>query len=359
MDRPIGEPDQVSDAIRWPVVKPDRDVRSFQDVLLQLGVMLELPGMVDSDKRPLYEDYADYMQKHQRRPGIGPLAGFRGETNTDCGRGDISLNQIDNYIKNGGFWSEKIPDEAQYYKPWNKAYQKWAVEMGFYDKEEPFVFQIYLEPLAKLQNYQQLPDNLKPQKHLFKRIDEKMDPLPIWWSNHDPKKVKQYPIHAITQRPAAMYHSWGSQNVWLRQIHGSNKLFVSKGIWKEKNFKDGDWARLTSENSSIVVPVALMKSQNEDTVWTWNAIGKRKGSWALDENVEEANEGFIINHLISDLLPKNDSGYRYSNSDPITGQAAWYDLLVNIEKVDNPSKVSLPQFPVLSSPVNVGVDKKK
>ena len=359
LDRPIGEPDQVSDAIRWPVVKPDRDVRSFQDVLLQLGVMLELPGMVDSEKRPLYEDYADYMQKHQRRPGIGPLAGFRGETNTDCGRGDISLNQIDNYIKNGGFWSEKIPDEAQYYKPWNKAYQKWAVEMGFYDKEEPFVFQIYLEPLAKLQNYQQLPDNLKPQKHLFKRIDEKMDPLPIWWSNHDPKKVKQYPIHAITQRPAAMYHSWGSQNVWLRQIHGSNKLFVSKGIWKEKNFKDGDWARLTSENSSIVVPVALMKSQNEDTVWTWNAIGKRKGSWALDENVEEANEGFIINHLISDLLPKNDSGYRYSNSDPITGQAAWYDLLVNIEKVDNPSKVSLPQFPVLSSPVNVGVDKKK
>ena len=84
LDRPIGEPDQVSDAIRWPVVKPDRDVRSFQDVLLQLGVMLELPGMVDSDKRPLYEDYADYMQKHQRRPGIGPLAGFRGETNTDC-----------------------------------------------------------------------------------------------------------------------------------------------------------------------------------------------------------------------------------------------------------------------------------
>ena len=86
-----------------------------------------------------------------------------------------------------------------------------------------------------------------------------MDPLPIWWSNHDPEKVKQYPIHAITQRPAAMYHSWGSQNVWLRQIHGSNKLFVSESIWKEKNFEDGDWARLTSENSSIVVPVALMK----------------------------------------------------------------------------------------------------
>ena len=57
-------------------------------------------------------------------------------------------------------------------------------------------------------------------------------------------------------------------------------------------------------------------------------------------------------------MPKKESGYRYSNSDPITGQAAWYDLLVKIEKVKNHSKVSLPQFPVLSSPLDVGVDKK-
>jgi len=58
-------------------------------------------------------------------------------------------------------------------------------------------------------------------------------------------------------------------------------------------------------------------------------------------------------------LPKKDNGYRYSNSDPITGQAAWYDLLVKIEKVNNPGRVSLPQFPVLSSPLGVGVDKKE
>ena len=150
MDRPIGEPDQVSDAIRWPVVKPDRDVRSFQDVLLQLGALLELPGMVDDEKKPLFKDYSDYMQRHQRRPGIGPLAGYRGDNNLESGRGDSSPNQIEKYVKNGGFWSEKIPENAQYCKPWNEAYQKWAVKKGFFDKEEPFVFQIYLEPLANL-----------------------------------------------------------------------------------------------------------------------------------------------------------------------------------------------------------------
>jgi anaerobic selenocysteine-containing dehydrogenase len=30
LDRPISEPEALCDAIRWPVVEPDRDVRGFQ-----------------------------------------------------------------------------------------------------------------------------------------------------------------------------------------------------------------------------------------------------------------------------------------------------------------------------------------
>ncbi len=47
----------------------------------------------------------------------------------------------------------------------------------------------------------------------------------------------------------------------------------------------------------------------------------------------ESNQGFLLNHVISELLPERN-GYRYSNSDPVTGQAAWYDLRVRVEKVD-------------------------
>ena len=36
LDRPICEADAVADAIRWPVFEPDRDVRGFQSVLLDL-----------------------------------------------------------------------------------------------------------------------------------------------------------------------------------------------------------------------------------------------------------------------------------------------------------------------------------
>ena len=69
-----------------------------------------------------------------------------------------------------------------------------------------------------------------------------------------------------------------------------------------------------------------MDGVNADTVWTWNAIGKRSGTWGLSADAPEAKKGFLLNHLIADLLPEREGGYRYSNSDPVTGQAAWYDL---------------------------------
>ena len=45
--------------------------------------------------------------------------------------------------------------------------------MGLYDSEQPFVFQIYLEPLAKLQTTQDLPKHLKPGKELEKEFLKK------------------------------------------------------------------------------------------------------------------------------------------------------------------------------------------
>ena len=40
----------------------------------------------------------------------------------------------------------------------------------------------------------------------------------------------------------------------------------------------------------------------------------------------KASKGFLLNHLISDVTPKGD----YANADPVTGQAAWFDLRVRI-----------------------------
>ena len=64
------------------------------------------------------------------------------------------------------------------------------------------------------------------------------------------------------------------------------------------------------------------------------------------------HEGFILNHLIDELLPAKGNGLRWANSDPVTGQAAWFDLRVRIERVDSGApRHSEPSFPPVNSPV--------
>ena len=55
--------------------------------------------------------------------------------------------------------------------------------------------------------------------------------------------------------------------------------------------------------------------------------------------------------MISELLPDR-GGYRYANADPVTGQAAWFDLRVRIEKAEpddaqqtEPAMAELPGMP--------------
>ena len=158
----------------------------------------------------------------------------------------------------------------------------------------------------------------------------------------------EFPMHAVTQRPMAMYHAWGSQNAWLRQIFSRNWLYMAREMAAKLKVEDGDWVTVTSHHGRIKGQAKLMDGVNPETVWTWNAIGKRSGTWGLDPGSDESKKGFLLNHLISELLPEREGGYRYSNSDPVTGQAAWYDLRVRVEKASDQSEVSQPQFATIN-----------
>ncbi len=337
LDRPISEPDAPADAIRHPVVKPDRDVRPFQDVLIDLGARLELPGFTNEDGSPTYPGgYPDYMVNHERLPGIGPLAGWRGEDRNTFGIGKKNPDQLERYIENGSFAIHHLEPNQRYYKHANRDYLDWAVSKGFLSNDAPLVFQLYSEPMQKFKLAAQGHGDIQPPDYHRARIERYFDPLPFWYEPFEGDMVskEEFPIHALTQRPMHMYHSWGSQNAWLRQITNANKLFINRAKAESMDIKDDDWIWLISHIGRVKAQVKLQEGVNPDTVWTWNAIGKRKGAWNLDEDAPEATQGFLLNHLISELLPERSDGYHYSNSDPITGQAAWYDLKVRIEKAD-------------------------
>ena len=349
LDRPICDADGAADAIRQPVLQPDRDVRAFQDVLIDLGWRAGLPGLTAEDGSRKYPGgYPDYLVNHERAPGVGPLAGYRGPNGDKGGKGEPNPNQLEKYVENECFWRHEFKPEERYFKHSNKAYLETAVQLGLIGHADQIVLQIYCEPLQNFRLAAEGHGDVLPPPQHRERISTYFDPLPIWYPPFEQEMIDQsdLPMHAITQRPAAMYHSWGSMNAWLRQIHGFNKLYVNRGRAESLGIVDDDWVWLTSHQGRLKAQVKLMDGVNADTVWTWNAIGKRKGSWNLDESAPEANRGFLLNHLISELLPPKEGGYRFANADPVTGQAAWYDLRVRMEKaeVDAPGVVSEPRF---------------
>ncbi|MDQ2093177.1 molybdopterin oxidoreductase family protein [Rhodalgimonas zhirmunskyi] len=356
LDRPICEADAAADSIRWPVVEPDRDVKGFQSALCDLGARLGLPGFVNEDGSQKYADYADYMVNHERRPGIGPLAGWRGEDGESEGRGAPNPTQIEKYIENGGFWHSEIPEEARFMKPWNAAYQDWAVKIGLFDAPAPYLFNIWSEPLRRFQRAAEGFGRTQPPDHLRARLKMAMSPLPHWYEPFEETATDtaEYPLHALTQRPMHMYHSWGSQNAWLRQITNTNRLYIPAAEYAKYGFAEGDdLALVTSPHGQITARVAPMAALNPHTVWTWNAIGKKPGAWALAPDAPEAKKGFLLNHLINELLPPKGDGRRWANSDPVTGQAAWFDLRVKIEKAPK-GTAQTPSWPAQASPVGRG-----
>ena len=358
LDRPISDADGAADSIRRPVVPVEREVRPFQDVLIEIGARIGLPGLIRDDGSPRYPGlYPDYIVNHERAPGQGLLAGWRGQDAECEALGPPNPNQLDAYMANGCFWRTEIPEEARYFKHVNQAYLEWAVGMGFIGRPEPVIHQLYTESLQRFRLAAAGHGPIQPPAEHRQRITTYFDPLPFWYPPFEAAALdaEQFPLHALTQRPMAMYHSWGSQNAWLRQIHGENRLYVARSRALALGIADDDWVRLSSHHGTITAQVRLMEGVNPDTVWTWNAIGKRSGAWNLAPDVAEATRGFLMNHLISDLLPPKAGGYRYANADPVTGQAAWYDLKVRLEKVAAPDAL----LPALGLPPGLAERPKK
>ncbi len=354
LDRPICSAEAAADSIRQPVVEPDRDVRPFQSVLIDLGARIKLPGLTNEDGSPKYPGgYPDYIVNHERAPGIGSLAGWRGEDGKNHGTGAPNKNQLDKYIENGCFWEYKLPPEQHYFKHANRDYLEYAASVGFIGASNQIILQVYSEPMQKFRLAAQGHGQIQPPDKYRERIEKYFDPMPIWYPPLEGEAINTelYPMHALTQRPMAMYQSWGSQNAWLRQIHGKNPLYINRKTAESFDIEDGDWVWVISHHSRVKTQARLMEGVNELTVWTWNAIGKQSGAWNLDPDSPESKKGFLLNHVISELLPEKGDGFRYANSDPITGQAAWYDLRVRIEKADGQeNETSEPQFDTLHPP---------
>jgi len=222
-------------------------------------------------------------------------------------------------------------------------------KVGFNASADPIIIELYSEKLQKFKLAGMgLYDGPQPKRERDQfRISRFFDPLPSYYIplEHRCTFSQKFPFYAITQRPMFMYHSWDSQNAWLRQLQAHNYMHMNKAKAEELGIKDLSWVWVESNTGKIKVQVKLMEGVQSDTLWTWNAIGKQKGKWGLEDDANESTKGFLLNHLINEHLPCADTGSPITNSDPITGQAAWYDLKVNIyPAADNEQFGVYPNF---------------
>ena len=357
LDRPISEYDGPVDSVRIPVVPPTGECKPFQEVLIEMGSRLGLPAFATPDGKRKYRDYPDFVVNYETEPGsgIGFLAGWRGKGGEKFMKGEPNPNQWKMYEQNNCVFHYELPKSYQYMRNWNQGYLEWAQKHRLTRYAEPILIHIYSEVLQQFRLAARgKTQGKQPPERLRKRIDTYFDPLPFYY---EPLEVQlsdkqKYPLSAITQRPMAMYHSWDSQNAWLRQIHAHNYLYMSPELGARDGFADGDWVWVESQWGKVRCMCRFSEAVEPGTVWTWNAIGKSAGAWNLDQCANESKKGFLLNHLISEELPANSDGEHLSNSDPVTGQAGWYDVRVRVYKADeDEDKVVYPQFkPVKPAP---------
>ena len=356
LDRPISEFDGPMDSVRLPVLPPTGQCRPFQEVLIDLAGRLGFPAFTLPDGKRKFESYPDFILRYETEPGsgIGFLSGWRGENGDAFMKGAPNPKQWERYAENNCVHHYRLPPAYQYMRNWNKGYMEWAQRMRIRRFDEPILIQIYSEVLQTFRLAAQgKRAGRQPPDHLRARIERHADPLPFWSPPLEAAATDlvKYPLAAVTQRPMAMYHSWDSQNAWLRQIHTHNYLFVNAATAMEAGIADGAWMHVESQWGKVRCMARHSEAVEPGTVWTWNAIGKAPGAWRLDENANESERGFLLNHLISDELPGVLENGRISNSDPLTGQAGWYDVRVRIEPApemaEGEAAQTTPRFPLM------------
>ena len=363
LDRPISEFDGPVDSVRVPVVPPLGECKPFQDVLIELASRLRFPAFVNADGTRRFADYADFIVRYETEPGsgIGFLSGWRGRNGDQFMKGEPNPKQWEMYAAHDCVHHYKLPPSYQYMRNWNEGYLEWAQRVRMRRYGEPILIQLYSEVMQTFRLAARgKRKGREPPERLRERVAKFFDPLPFY---HPPLETQvidreRYPLAAVTQRPMAMYHSWDSQNAWLRQIHAHNYLFVNGATAQEAGIADDGWLWVESAWGRVRCRARYSEAVEPGTVWTWNAIGKAPGAWRLAVDANESQLGFLLNHLITEELP--DGQQHVSNADPVTGQAGWYDVRVRIYPAQPGEPLAVaPQFPAVPAVPGTGYAGKR
>ena len=178
-----------------------------------------------------YRDYADYIVNHERTAGHRPAGRLarrgRSRPSARASRTRTSCSATSTMAASGTTISPRTSASTRWRTaPISNSRCAWVSWKG----PGRSISSSIREPLQKFRLAARGHGKVLPPETERARIETYMDPLPFWYEPFEEAAVDKarYPLHALTQRPMHMYHSWGSQNAWLRQITSQNRLFVHR-----------------------------------------------------------------------------------------------------------------------------------
>src|SRR3546814_16315015 len=142
-------------------------------------------------------------------------------------------------------WPHPLSPRTHTLFPYTTLFRSTPVGLALIGKADPIVIKLYSDPLQRFRLAAEGHGTVQPPEQHRERVARYFDPLPFWYPPFEGEALAEdeFPMHAITQRPAAMYHSWGSMNAWLRQTHGLHQLYISPKRAAVLGFADNDWVQ--------------------------------------------------------------------------------------------------------------------
>ena len=274
-----------------------RDVRGFQSVLLDLGARLGLPGLVDDDGSPKYRDYADYIVRHERAPGVGLLAGWRGDDGDAARQGRAESRPAAALHRQRRLLARaRFPSRALLTR-WPTAITcDWAQRMGFLASAAPIVLQLYSETLQKFRLAAQGHGALQPPPEHRERV------ATLLRSAADlVRAVRRRRRSTPRHLPAAARSPSGRCSCTTRGARRTRGCGRSPRATactcirtpaRSTASPTSDWiARRLAPRHASPCRRSSPPTCSRTRCGRWNAIGKRKGAWKLAKDAPEGTQG--------------------------------------------------------------------
>ena len=238
LDRPIGSAEGPADSIRQPVVAPDRDVRPFQDVPARdRGASRAAEASsARTGRRAIPGGIRTFSPTTSTARGSGRSRGGAAPPATRTARESRIPASSPATSRTAASGGDELAPSQRYFKHFNRDYLAYAKRMGFIGSEDPVFLQLYCEPLQRFRLSARGHGEVRPPEEHRAGSSVTSTPFPSGTRPSVPGKTRgrtaaknrrpargrpgsgAWPLHAVTQRPMAMYHSWGSQNAWLRSF---------------------------------------------------------------------------------------------------------------------------------------------